>query len=869
MFNPSLQLDAAELKGWYETNIARGPVQWRGEEATTNCQLPSHGSEDRNPSFSFSAEKGAWFCHKENTGGGVLELAKRLNIDPPLSLTPRAKSPIQKAKKRILATYDYRNEKGDLVYQVVRYEPKDFRQRQPDGAGGWIWKMQGIEPIPYRLPELLQALEKNQLVCIVEGEKDVDNLLAAGLTATCNHGGAGKWLDSHSKYFPKSAEVVILQDNDQAGKDHALKVAQSLFGAGLENIKIVDLPDLKNKGDVSDWLALGHTKDELLGIIEKVDCFKPQATHKHTLCEELKNYKDLLAKKTSKYSINNAGFLCYEKMTSEGPLDIQLANFVAMPVREIVRDNGQDTNFYFEIEGVLATGRPLPRVTIGAKEFSQTNWIPEKWGLQANIEPGSAAKDKVRHVIQVFAGDIQRDTIYVHLGWRRINGRWVYLHSTGAVGMDGVSVEVEGGLERYTLPEEPGGIESIKHILKLLEVAPLEVTIPLFASVFLAPLCEPLRHAGLEPAFVLWVAGITGAMKSTLASLYLSCFGDFNGKTLPASFKDTGNAIEKKSFLCKDTLIVVDDYHPTASKNEAQKMESIAQQILRGYGDRVGRGRMNSDTKLRATYTPRGLAWVTGEDHPDAGQSTSARYLTVELKRGDIDLDILNDLQSNTIHLRKAMRSYIEFLAPQMDMLPEQFKVAFPLLRERALSAKGTHRRLPEVVAWLYLGLAAGLEYAATIGAVEERFREEWLARGWKVLIELAEKQGRRIEQDRPAIKFLNALSELIAGGSVYLNELAAAQDEGTEQKNSMFVGWRDESWFYLLPDTVFKAVVQFFNGQGVRFPVTSRTLWKNLDVENVILTENTAGENRRLIQKTIGGKKYRILQLQRSAIQI
>ena len=117
------------------------------------------------------------------------------------------------ARKRIVATYDYRDAGGELVYQAVRYEPKDFHQRRPDGKGGWTWSTTDIEPLPYRLPELLAS---DGLVLIVEGEKDVHALEALGFVSTCNSGGASKWKDTHAKHLAGRDAVVIPDHTKQA-----------------------------------------------------------------------------------------------------------------------------------------------------------------------------------------------------------------------------------------------------------------------------------------------------------------------------------------------------------------------------------------------------------------------------------------------------------------------------------------------------------------------------------------------------------------------------------------------------------------------------------------------------------------------------
>jgi hypothetical protein len=167
--------------------------------------------------------------------------------------------------------YDYRDERGKLLYQVVRKIPKDFRQRKPDGAGGWVWSIGDVRRILYRLPQLLKSTV-DKTVYVVEGEKDADRLASSGLIATCNPQGAGKWhfVDDCARKALRGRHLVIIADADEAGREHAKSVAQWALSVAA-SIRVLELHQDDSKRDVSDWLDDGHTVDELVQIAASVE----------------------------------------------------------------------------------------------------------------------------------------------------------------------------------------------------------------------------------------------------------------------------------------------------------------------------------------------------------------------------------------------------------------------------------------------------------------------------------------------------------------------------------------------------------------------------------------------------------------------
>ena len=168
--------------------------------------------------------------------------------------------------RSIIATYDYRDETGDLLFQVVRFVPKDFRQRRPDGKGGWIWSLGETRRVLYRLPEIMEAVASERTIFLAEGEKAVDALVKLGVQATCSSGGAGKWLKEHSQHLA-GAHVVILPDNDEPGEQHYQVVMGSITGIA-RSVRVLRLPGLPDKGDPYNWIQAGGTAEQIWRLLE-------------------------------------------------------------------------------------------------------------------------------------------------------------------------------------------------------------------------------------------------------------------------------------------------------------------------------------------------------------------------------------------------------------------------------------------------------------------------------------------------------------------------------------------------------------------------------------------------------------------------
>jgi hypothetical protein len=135
-----------------------------------------------------------------------------------------------KPKRKIAAVYPYVDEPGEVLFEVVRYVPKDFRQRHPDGNGGWVWKLPDGPGryLLFRLAEVAEAIANGQPVFICEGEKDALNGARLGVVTTCNAGGAKNWKPEHAAHLKGATDIIIVPHQDDAGRERIDLVASSL-----------------------------------------------------------------------------------------------------------------------------------------------------------------------------------------------------------------------------------------------------------------------------------------------------------------------------------------------------------------------------------------------------------------------------------------------------------------------------------------------------------------------------------------------------------------------------------------------------------------------------------------------------------------
>jgi Domain of unknown function (DUF927) len=372
-----------------------------------------------------------------------------------------------------------------------------------------------------------------------------------------------------------------------------------------------------------------------------------------------------------------------------------IANFTAEIVAELIHDDGVETETVYELE-VEGLSEGPRQITVPYRQFWTTAWL-ERLGHNAIIYP--QRRDDVTTAIKSLSpATVPRRTVYTHLGWREVApGRWAYLHAGGAIGLRGLDgllptiyTHLHGALEKFVFPTPPIGPERQKAIetsLRLIEIGPSKIVLPLYMAIARAVLGEP--------NFSLHLTGDTGHGKTEIATLIQQHFGkDLYGKALPASWTSTANALEELQFLAKDAIFVIDDLKTVGSQSDQLRTDRTTDRVFRAQGNRSGRSRMDRSGNVRMPRPPRGLTISTGEETP-RGNSLRARVLIIPVGPTDFDIKggVLDAYQDDALagYYAEALAAFLDWLAPRYGMIPAWTQDTMKVLRKHAKQAAVIH----------------------------------------------------------------------------------------------------------------------------------------------------------------------------------
>ncbi len=666
--------------------------------------------------------------------------------------------------------------------------------------------------------------------------------------------------------------VYIVFDSDVMTKisvHQALARLKAFLESRHANVRLIYLPSGPGgaKVGLDDFVAAGHGVDDLLALATSDLRAAPGADQRVGL----------------PYRETPAG-LVWDRPVGDGTVPVALTNFRARIVAQIVEDDGAEQHRLFEIEGAL--GHRTPRFRLPAAVFGPMNWPAEHLGANAVTYAGMGLRDHARVAIQLLSGEVPERTVYTHLGWREIDETWVYLHGGGAIGPDGtvqegVETRLDGALARYVLPDPPTGAAlqaAVRASLRLLELGPDRLTVALLAATY---------RAVLGPTdFSLHLAGPTGVFKSELAALVVQHFGAaMDSRNLPGSWTSTGNSLEALAFAAKDAVFVVDDFAPSGSSGDVLRLHRDADRLLRAQGNSSGRQRMRADTTLRPPKPPRGLILSTGEDVP-RGQSLRARILVLEVEPGDVDTTKLSACQADAAAGLKAaaMAGFIRSIAGRQGEIRAGMRAEVARLRRQATGSRA-HRRTPDVVANLAIGIEQFLAFGEAVHAITAVERTALGERCWRALGEAAASQAEHQAASEPTARFLELLAAAISAGRAHVagedGELpanpgawgwrretqgSAGFERETWRGGRERVGWLVEDALLLDPDAAFSAAQSMGRDTDDPLAIQPRTLRSRLHQRGLLVSVED-DRHRLTIRRILDGKRRAVLHLAASAL--
>lgn len=579
------------------------------------------------------------------------------------------------------------------------------------------------------------------------------------------------------------------------------------------------------------------------------------------------------ADRTPGYHCEADGIVWY-KPTNNGVVPVPLTNFHARIVADVIRDDGLESTRSFEMEARLCrSASPTRSFLVPVPRFSGMTWAIEELGAHAVVYPGMSLRDHARVAIQNLSPEVSERRIYTHTGWRRIDGRWLYLHGGGAIGSDGPVTDIEvglpGNLAAFTLPNPPSGDDlrrAVQTSLELTSLAPLRITVPLVGATYRSV----IDGADFTVAFV----GETGVFKTELAALGQQHFGaGFTARQLPGSWSSTGNALEALAFAIKDALLVIDDFAPGGSAVDVSRYHRDADRVLRAQGNNSGRGRLRPDGEQRPTRYPRGLIVTTGEDVP-RGESLRARQFIIELKKGDVAPVRLTDAQGAgaTGLYAAAMSGFLRWAGNNLDGLRSDLKAEVTRLRTRA--SPSSHRRTLDIVTHLGFGFRVFVNFAVEVGALPRQDADELVTASREALLEQAGEQGDYLRAADPAHRFLELIQAAVPAGEAHLaaasggppsdanrwgwQQVPVTQGPMGWRSRGDCIGWIDGGDAYLEPHAAHR-VAQRMAGLADGVSVGERTLRKRLS-EGGFLASVDRDRSKIAVRRTLQGARRDVL---------
>lgn len=536
----------------------------------------------------------------------------------------------------------------------------------------------------------------------------------------------------------------------------------------------------------------------------------------------------------------------------------EICNFKIIAEEIIIKDDDLITVKEYKVKCILLSTNECKNVYLNARDLNCSNWISEKLGIKYCLKATVGAYDYLKNYMAEQFKFIEAKTEYIHVGWRKISNKFVYIHGGGAIGSDWQGIKGDS-TKIIKILSNKSRQEVLKETLYMLNISDnYSKTLPLLLYSHLAVMKYVFVKAGVEPHFILWIYGLTGSMKTSVARVFFNIFNR-DKEYLTATFKDTKTAIEIKATEYKDSVLVVDDYHPTTSTYEKREMQSLASNILRIYGDGIAKSRSNKYLEKAKEFPPRGMCVITGEDII-GGESSVARFIGIEVSSGDYKTEVLSYHQRNPLLFSTHIYYFIEWVSNNFERIINHIKKYFLIYRNE-ISNLYRHKRLSDSYAILILTADILIEYCKNIIDVNQEEMMKVLIYSREIIRDTIKVHEQATTKEDPAILYLIAIQELL------ISKRCRVIKNGEEHNNNNIIGFEDDEFYYLIPNVAYNFVREFWKGQAIEFPVSSEAVNKALDELKVIKTSIESNSIKRTVKATMNNKRRRFLIINKEGI--
>ena len=532
-------------------------------------------------------------------------------------------------------------------------------------------------------------------------------------------------------------------------------------------------------------------------------------------------------------------------LTSEEKGDVQIADFVPIVI-EVVEEHTVEKITHLYTMLILSTDEPPQTIRIDAAKADRRNWIDDL-GPQYIIRDGSLKA--IRTMLQRMSKYAPRSIIYAYNGWL-VNGEDTYIMADQQISASDWNKE--------------SSKDSCSYALSMLDVAPRTLTISLLAIALLSLTHSRQILTGDYFKGVCCIEAQTQSFKTTLASLF---FDFLKGREADTNFEATITAIVRAIGNCRDSVTIVDDYKPGASRAESRDMVKKISTIIRMASDDSGGIQKAGAKNTTVSNTAHGLVVVTAEYINLEVQSSLARLLILELNKKEVDLDKLTYFQEHFDRYLSFVRDYIAYIASKSvdtfcDELARQFRKERHTLR-RGLDDKdvSVDNRTSDMCTWLWIIFLNFLDYALCVEALDGDRYAVLSEEAHSVFTGLMVRQAERVTVLDPVNQFFRGLQVLYDAKEVVISNLEARKADYHASNAEDAIGFRDNNVVYLKNNIAYQAVVAYYRRNGIDYKLSESSLRKALADRGYIIRK----EDKRLVhRKMVNHKSYQCIAFQR-----